>query len=623
LNEIKPKEVLQERSLKLSQGIIYGIGCGIGGSIFVLLGLGIDIAGSGLLLSLLLGGILIFFTGLNYAELSTSLPIAGGAYNFSKEGIGGFLAFLIGFFLWIANIATCSFSAQTFAIVFKEVFIHLNLPISDAIVTLLSIFPILLTSIIIFRTQKIAIKTLLLFTFILIGLFGFFIISGLLISPIVNPNFILPPFKFEGIIPAFLLLFILFTSITSNIAYLNPELKNPSKNIPKTIIYAIIITLVIYLSITFVVLLDIGGNPADLSGNPVLLADVFESVIGPFGFYFMVFAAIISTLIAINAAMGSAVAVITALARDRFVHEKLRETKKKSDLPVLGLIITVFLVLLFTIFAGIGLTAEITNFIYFFALAFVNYAAVKLRRKRKELDRPFKAPFFPGLPIFLFICFLAFAVILGIFISLQALVLGLIILAIGFTYHLLAITDKPSINLTLTGIKFFFSIILGFFIWAINNYSDTNPELIIINRILIIVCAFSFITVILDLLPLRELAYYFVKFVDKERVAINIGNAQIIDLGKKRSQIIHNLNLILTGLQFISGIVILSIVFLFVNSSISIQEITFDIGPSITSIPSLAGTTLFTSILFIFGVILLIFGILSWYRNKEIKLLGL
>ena len=621
MNEIKPKEVLQERTLKLSHGIIYGIGCGIGGSIFVLLGVGIDIAGSGLILSLLLGGILIFFTGLNYAELSTSLPIAGGAYNFSKEGLGGFLAFIIGFFLWIANIATCAFSAQIFAAVFNEVFTKFNLPISDIIVTIISILPILLTSIIIFRTQKIAIKTLLLLTFVLIGLFAFFIISGLLISPFTNPNFILPPIKLEGIIPGFLLLFILFTSITSNIAYLNPELKNPSKNIPKTIIYAIIITLIIYLSITFVVLLDIGGNPTDLIGNPVLLADVFESVIGPFGFYFMVFAAIISTLIAINAAMGSAVAVITALARDRFVHEKIRETKKKSDLPTLGLVITVVFVLLFTIFAGIGLTAEIINFIYFFALAFVNYAAVKLRRQRKELDRPFKAPFFPGLPIFLFICFLAFAVILGIIISIAALVLGLIILVIGFTYHLLAITDKPSINLTLTGIKFFFSIIIGLFVWAINNYSVTNLNLIIINRILIIVSVFILITVILDLLPLRELAYYYVKFVDKEKVAINIGNAQIIDLGKKRSTIIHNINLIITVLQFISSVVIFSIVFMFVNNSISIQEV--NIGPSITNIPSLAGTTLFTSILLIFGTILFICGILSWYRNKEIKLLGL
>ncbi len=622
MNEIKPKEVLRKRTLKLSQGILYGIGCGIGGSIFVLLGLGIDRAGSGLLLSILLGGILIFFTGLNYAELSTSLPIAGGAYNFSKEGLGGFLAFIIGFFLWIANIVTCSFSAQIFAAVFNEVFTRFNLPISDIIVTLISILPILLTSIIIFRTQKIAIKTLLLLTFILIGLFGFFIISGLLISPFTNPNFLLPPIKFEGIIPGFLLLFILFTSITSNIAYLNPELKNPSKNIPKTFIYAIILTVIIYLSITFVALLNIVGNPVVLIDNPALLADVFESVIGPFGFYIMVIAAIISTLIAINSTLGSAVSIITALARDRFIPEKIRKTKRKSDLPKLGLMITVVLILLFTIFA-VGMTAEITNFIYFFALAFINYAAVKLRRKRKELDRPFKAPFYPGLPIFIFICFLAFAVILGIFISIQALVLGLIILVVGFTYHLLAITDKSSINLTLTGIKFFFSIIIGLFIWAINNYSVSNPDLIIINRVLIIVCVFTIITVFLDLLPLRELAYYYVKFVDKEKVAINIGNAQIIDLGKKRSKVIHNINLIIAVLQVISGVVIISIVFMFLNNSVLVQDIIVNIGTSITNIISSAGTTLFTSILFIFGVVLLIFGILSWYRNKEIKLLGI
>ncbi|GAJ12319.1 unnamed protein product, partial [marine sediment metagenome] len=146
MNETKPKEVLPKRTLKLSQGIIYGVGCGIGGSIFVLLGLGIEYAGSGILLSLILGGILIFFTGLNYAELSTSLPIAGGAYNFGKEGIGGFLAFIIGFFLWIANVAMCSFSAQIFASVFKEVFIKLNIPISNTFITVIAILPIILTS---------------------------------------------------------------------------------------------------------------------------------------------------------------------------------------------------------------------------------------------------------------------------------------------------------------------------------------------------------------------------------------------------------------------------------------------------------------------------------------------
>jgi len=623
LNEIKPKELLPNRTLKLSQGIIYGVGCGIGGSIFVLLGLGIEYAGSGILLSLILGGILIFFTGLNYAELSTSLPIAGGAYNFGKEGIGGFLAFIIGFFLWIANVATCSFSAQIFASVFNEVFIKLNIPISNTFITVIAILPILLTSLVIFRTQKVAIKVLLIFTLVLIGMFAFFILSGLLITPFTNPNIVLTQIKFEGIIPAFLLLFIVFTSITSNLAYLNPDLKNPSKNIPKTIIYAILVTIIIYLLITFIALINLGENPTELTENPVLLADVFESVLGPFGFYFMVLAAIISTLIAINAALGSAVSVITALARDRFIPKKIQETKKRQDMPALGLLITIILVVLFVLFAGIGFTAEITNFIYFVGLAFVNFAAVKLRRTRKELDRPFKAPLFPFLPIFISICFLAFAVILGVIISIEALILGLVIFIIGIAFHLLTIADKSSINLTLTGIKFLFLSVLVIFIWVINNFSDVNPILILINRILIGVCVFTIVTVILDLIPLKELAYFYVKKMDKEKVAINIGNAQIIDLGKKRSKIIHYTNLVITIIQFIACGIIFSIVYFLFNNLLSIQDIILIIGTSVTYIPSTSGTALFISILIVFGLSLFFCGILSWQRNRQFKSVGI
>ena len=99
MTEKEQKKILPTRTVGLWVGVLYGIGCGIGGSIFILLGSAIYDARSGVLISLSLGGILIFFTALNYSELSTSLPISGGAYNFSKEALGGFLAFIIGFFI--------------------------------------------------------------------------------------------------------------------------------------------------------------------------------------------------------------------------------------------------------------------------------------------------------------------------------------------------------------------------------------------------------------------------------------------------------------------------------------------------------------------------------------------
>ena len=614
------EEILPKRTLKLSQAVIYGIGCGIGGSIFILLSDGIASAGPGILISLILCGILIFFTGLNFSELSTSLPIAGGAYNFTKEGLGGFLAFIIGFFLWIANIAVCSFSAQTFALVINVVLIENNISIDALYIGLISILPLLLTSLVIFRTQKIAIRALLISTLILIGMLIFFIFSGLIISPIVptssfSSDYLFSGTSFFGVISAFSLLFILFTSITSNLAYLNADLKNPSKNVPKTNIYAILITLAIYLSITIAVLLNIGASST--TGTPVLLV-VLENILGLFGFYFMAAAALISTTIAINAALGSAVSVITALARDRYIPKKIRAIKKRTDMPALALMITAFLAIIFTIFAGIGLTAETTNLIYFIGLASVNYAAVKLRHKRKELDRPFKAPFFPFLPILLFICFLAFAVLFGI-IWIEALFLAIIISIIGVAYYLLSIADKPSISLTLSGIKFFVVIVIGIVIWIVNNFSSVNSATVSMNRILIIISVFTIGTIIFDLFPLRQVIYYFIRKVDKSKVAIRFGDAQIIELGKKRSKIIHVVNIIITLLQLVSVISIFSIVYLLLNNTIVIEEI--NLGTTIIS--KEAGRFLFISILMFFGIILFFSTVILWYRNRELKQLGI
>lgn len=477
MTEKEEKKILPTRNVGLLTGILYGIGCGIGGSIFILLGSAIKEAESGVLISLILGGILIFITALNYSELSTSLPVSGGAYNFSKEALGGFLAFIIGFFLWIANIATFSFSAQAFSVVIEAFF---PLPFVKYLFIPITIILILFTAIVVFRTQKLALRTLVYLTIILLIIFGIFIISGVFIAPTTNitgydPSFLLSDINFFYVITMFSSLFIFFTSITSNIAYLNADFKNPSKNIPKTNIFAILITLLIYLSMTIVVLINIGSDTTGLDDeSPLLLALVMNDILGFPGYILMGIAAAISTFIAMNAALGSAVAVMYALARDHYISKRFLKVSKKKKVPTLVIIVTTAIAILFTIlamiYADIGFTANITTFIYFFGLAFVNFAAVLLRYKRKELDRPFKAPFFPYLPIIVGTSCLILAFVLSVT-NINAVILGLIFLFIGVTYYLLTIADRHSITLTLAGLKFFAIILVGIFIWVINNLS--------------------------------------------------------------------------------------------------------------------------------------------------------
>jgi len=629
LTEKEQEAVLQKKSVSLSTGILYGIGCGIGGSIFVLLGTAISTAQSGVIISLILGGVLIFFTALNYSELSTSLPISGGAYNFGKEALGGFLAFIIGFFLWIANIGTFSFSAQAFVTVIEAFF---PLPFMRNFFIIIALISILFTAIVVFRTQKTALKTLVSLTVVLLIIFGIFIISGFLIAPITNaPNydvaFLSSSTNFFSVILMFSLMFIFFTSITSNLAYINADLKNPSKNIPKTNIFAILITLFIYISITLVVMINIGNNPSGLGDSPILLALILNNILGFPGYLLMGIAATISTLIAMNAALGSAVSVMHALARDHYVSQKILKVNKKRQVPILALIITTGIAIVFTIlailFANIGLTANITTFIYFFGLAFVNFAAVSLRYKRKELDRPFKAPFFPYLPILVGSSCLILAFALG----LDAVILGVIIFAIGITYYFLTIADRHSIVFTLAGLKLVSIILVGFFIWILNNLGRIKPAILGFTtifslgllRILIFICIFTIGTIFFDIIPLKELVYFFTKRMSKKEVAIDIGVGRIIELKKTKSKLIYNVNIIIGVVQIASSLFVFTLIALITFDVISIESITFW-G---TIIPPKMGEFLFVAFLMFFGTILLFSGPLSLYVNRETKTLGI
>jgi amino acid transporter len=610
-----------EKKHGIMAGILYGIGCGIGGSIFILLSTGIDVAGPGVLISLILGGVLIFFTALNYSELSTSLPISGGAYNFTKEGIGGFSAFIIGSFLWIANIATCSFSAQALTIIIVIFF-----PFLEIYSIPIAITAVILTSIVFLRTQRFATRTLIGLTIILISIFFIFIISGLFISPITNPsghnpNFLYSSTNFFGIFQMFALLFLLFTSITSNLAYFIVDLKDPSKNIPRVNILAILFTLLLYLLITFVALINLGNRSNNLSGSPILLGEILSDILGPVGFFLIGIAMIISIFIAMNAALGSAVSLLQALARDKYVPKKILELNKNKTVPIYSLLVTTIFALVITflavLYANIGFTAELTIFIYFFGLAFVNFAAVNLRYKRKSLARPFKAPFFPYLPIIVG----STCLILAFVLEPAAIIVGSIIFIIAILYYSLTITDRYSIVISLAGLKLLCALIVGTLIWIVNNYAILSSsfqgfEILftqVFLRILIIICIFTFGTIFLDLIPLREIVYYLIKKVDKERVALDIGTGQIIELGKTELKIIHYANLIIGILQLISSFFIFSLVLILGNDIISIDQIVFsglEIGQTASEFFFLA------SILF-FGICLSISGVYMLYLNKK------
>ena len=94
-------EATGEHSLKRKLGplnlITLGIGAIIGAGIFVLTGQAAALhAGPAVPLSLILVGIACTFAGLCYAEMASTVPVAGSAYTYSYATMGELIAWIIG-----------------------------------------------------------------------------------------------------------------------------------------------------------------------------------------------------------------------------------------------------------------------------------------------------------------------------------------------------------------------------------------------------------------------------------------------------------------------------------------------------------------------------------------------
>src|ERR1700744_4299407 len=106
-------EVPLRRTLSAWSLIAIGIGDIIGAGIFVLTGhAAATNAGPAIAISFILGGIACAFAGLCYAEMASTVPIAGSAYTYAYATMGEFIAWLIGWDL----ILEYSLGATTVAI---------------------------------------------------------------------------------------------------------------------------------------------------------------------------------------------------------------------------------------------------------------------------------------------------------------------------------------------------------------------------------------------------------------------------------------------------------------------------------------------------------------------------
>jgi APA family basic amino acid/polyamine antiporter len=271
----------------------------LGAGVFVVFAPASELAGSYLILSIALAGMVASLNARSMRQLSKVFPSAGGAYAFGKEYISSFWGFLAGiaFLLGkIGSVAAISLAAASYIYPAAKVEVAFA---SVALMTGINLLGINRTAL---GALVLSVPTIALL--LLVGIYGFQVV----------PVELQAQSSISGVLPAAALIFFAFAGY-ARVATLGPEVKNPSENIPKAITLSLVVVFVIYFLVANALQVQLG---AALQFSIAPIQD-FAALLLPW------LPGELVMLVAASACLGSLLSLLAGISRTAEAMAKDRE----------------------------------------------------------------------------------------------------------------------------------------------------------------------------------------------------------------------------------------------------------------------------------------------------------
>jgi APA family basic amino acid/polyamine antiporter len=408
---ITPVEPELRRELSLLDSTMINIGSMIGSGIFLVPAtVAIYLhSPSFIILVWIIGGIVSLFGALSIAELGALYPRAGGQYVYLEKAYGPLWGFLYGWSAFAVIMAAAISAVAVGFATYLAYFLPLS-PIGIKIVAILSI--ILLTTINCFGVKAGAIVQNIL-TFVKIGMLGAFVTLGFLINrgTFYNSASSNPQVLSSNIVgPIGLALVAILWAYDGwiEITYVAGEVKNPQRNIPRSLMLSTIIVILLYIliNITYLSLLSI----PTISASRFVAADAASVILGPVGATIAVIGVIIATLGTNNGFILTGARIYYAMSSEKIFFRSFAKVHRTFRTPIPSL---VGQGLWSCILVLSGTFDQLITYVIFASWIFYAMAAgavIILRKKSPESPRAYKTWGYPFTPI-IFILFSLYLVI--------------------------------------------------------------------------------------------------------------------------------------------------------------------------------------------------------------------
>ncbi len=392
-----------------------GVGAIVGGGILALAGVAFAKTGPSAILAFGANGLIALLTVLSFAELSSAFPQSGGTYTFAKKVLSVEAAFMVGWIVWFASIVAAVLYAVGFgyfgAEVLRQLFGDGQLEASwlgshrlpTVLATAAAAFYVL--------TLSVSQRTSSGWTNVgKLVVFGVLIVAGLFKVPQNLAARSMEDFQpffaggAMGFVQAMGFSFIALQGFDL-IAAVAGEIKEPSRVIPRAMMWSLSLALVIYLPLLAVI--ATAGVPAGESITTLSAANV-ETVVavaarnylGSFGYWLVLVAATLSMLSALQANVFAASRVSYAMAQDRTLPRLLARCDRRRRIPVVSVVSTGAIALvLIVVVPDLAAAGAASSLIFLVTFALAHVIAIKARRRASDQLRGFRTPLFPAVPV--------------------------------------------------------------------------------------------------------------------------------------------------------------------------------------------------------------------------------
>ena len=432
-----------KQSLGLLDATMVVAGSMIGSGIFIVSAdITRNVGSAGWLIAVwLITGFMTITAAVSYGELSGMFPKAGGQYVYLKEAYNPFTGFLYGWsFFAVIQTATIAAVGVAFS-KFAGYFIHQLELTDDNIILQMGSFKVYIAQLvsillIVFltyiNTKGIKGGKLIQTTFTitkLLALFGL-IVFGFIIGAkgdVWNANWAnawdmkqigsdgtiieLGAVAMIGAVAASMSGSIFSSDAWNNVTFIAGEIKNPKRNIGLSLFFGTLVVTIIYVLANFMYVSVLPLNDIAFAKQDRVAVAAANGIFGNIGTYVIAVLIMISTFGCNNGLILAGARVYYTMAKDGLFFKKTGELNKYA-VPEYALWLQCLVASILCLSGKYGDLLDMIAFVVVIFYALTIIGIFILRKKRPDIERPYKAFGYPVLPVIYVLLAIVFCVFL-------------------------------------------------------------------------------------------------------------------------------------------------------------------------------------------------------------------